>query len=102
MVMISLTVGAKEVAKASPVVNCLQKAMYITDLQAARSDLHKKAKQCNDSATALTIYQEIMQIDIRIAELAYELRKAAYQVPEKDEDCNEMEFVRAIMKDTEK
>lgn len=93
----------KEVKNENPVVACLQKAMHITDLQAARSDLQKKAKACeSDSIVALAIYKKIMTVEMRIAQLSYELREELYSIPDEDKNCNEMDFVEQIMHEMEK
>ena len=103
LAMFSLSIDARETEVSSPVVNCLKKAMYITDLQSARSDLQKKAKQCeDDAAAALDIYKRVMDIDMKIAQLSFELRKDLYSVPEEDKNCNEMEFVMQIVNEMEK
>lgn len=108
LAMVSLIANAQEVkneVKDEPVVACLKKAMFITDLQAARSDLVKRAKQyeqVNDSILALSLYRKIMDIDMRIAQLSYELREALYSVPEQDQNSNEMDFIEQIMSEMDK
>jgi hypothetical protein len=77
--------------------------MHLSDLQSARSELKRKVANCkSDSEAALSLYKDIRYVDVRIADLAYELRKAILDVPEDDKYCDEMDFARKILEDEDK
>ena len=97
MAMFTLCVNAQK--DCSPeVLDCLDKALHLSDLQSARSDMKRKTADCRDNAEALLIcYKQIRYIDIRIAELAFELRESMLYVPKNEQACDEMEFSRKIL-----
>lgn len=102
LAMCSLCVNAQRECS-DAVINCLDKAMHLSDLQAARSDLRMQVIRCDDdSNAALMFYKKIRDVEIRIANLTYELREAVLTLSEEEQNCDEMEFVSKILDDESK
>lgn len=102
LAMCSLCANAQK-EYSSEVLDCLDKAMHISDLQSARSDLKRKALDCkNNTEMVLDFYKRLKNVDMRIANLVFELRKSVLAVSENEYSCDIMEFVYKILEDEDR